>query len=353
MKIRNALGCCMLFTGLLAALPADAIDWFGRERKAREAREQSLKDRKEKQFEQILALDATLKAAVADGLALVVAPVFNSGRNADRLLKEHRDYTASVGWLLEGTGHHYLLLGNNVPDGLREPLGGTLYWIKLVQPGTYRLQSLMYEQHYAATTQIQLQRNRRPQGLGYVELNETSFVETETEEYWRPAEYQSFNRSACTSTYVASGVCASVTWWTETSVTRAASWDTRLANKNRSGLIVVPKPERRLASFSVAPGEVVVIDSIMAKLPNIGYATDNCARTNGSRVECALTSLSIQRLPAQASDIRSGAERLADEGRADLAAMLSSAVQRPLTMEGMQTGWSDRTWGQNYYLDVE
>lgn len=341
--------------GLLASVPAQAIDLFGIERRHEARRQAAIKAHQAEQLEQIRAFDRILESANRDGLAMVITQIFNTGSRANSSLREHRDYTTSVGWELEGSnGGIHLLHSDRIKtnDGFVLDTVEGNFRINLVVPGTYRLQSVMQEHHYSDTHNMTLTRNQGAGGIGIYEINETTFIETETEEYYRPTSYKTVNHSYCSASYVVSGACASWSSWSEEQVDRHGGWDTRQVGRERDGLIVVSKPRQTLATLILAPGQVALMDTVFSRLPNNGYLRDTCARTGGQRVECQLASFSFQVVPARADALQHAITMVRNNGQVELAGMLERAVPVPLQISGAKADWRDGQWGQNYYLEV-
>lgn len=354
MDLRRPLVTAVLLC-LLASMPADAIDLLGTERRRAAREEAAQQQHRDNILETLRVQDRVFEAANQAGLAIVIAPVFNSGNQANGQLREYRDYTTSVGWEQAGSnGDTHLLLGNSVTQkaGIRLDTAQGSFWINVVVPGTYQLQSVMHEEHYASTEQMPLTRGRSSGGIGVYELNQTRFIEAEPEQYWRPPAYETVNYDQCSSTFVVSGACASWVTWSEQRQTGSGGWATRLTGVEREGLIVVSKPDRALASLQVAPGQVVLMDNVFSRLPNNGYLRDSCSRTGGQLVECRLASFSFQVLPAPVPVLAQLESAMREAGRVELAALLARAQPVPLQITGALADWRDGQWGQNYYLEA-
>ncbi|MEO6519208.1 MAG: hypothetical protein ABIO17_09485 [Pseudoxanthomonas sp.] len=213
--------------------------------------------------------------------------------------------------------------------------GGTLYMIYIIAPGTYSITGASFDLPRSLAPKASAARGDGVASkIGQVVFKEKKFSEFEKGQEWRNAKY---NTEAVKSSYCALAIaggnhCVSWATYTDhvTTQTSAAGYQETTSELKVDGLSVEATLASPFASFSVSPGDVVLIDGLFAENPAASFNGAGCERVSSDTVNCALTGFDLARIPAFIVDLdNANAE---SRGYPKLAQLLKQAQYRELNM---------------------
>lgn len=311
-------------------------------------------------------MDWLISRSVTAGKSLVVVPAVNLDKKYtgdESITKKwafRTDMTATTIWQNKAEPRDVMRVG---PDErfYEVGLGGFVstfvagnaqYFVFIVSPGTYTVAGNTYETTSESMSQLGTSQKPGSSPLGQITLlpkKNTDFVETQA---WFDAQYRDreVTTTYCSSVYVYYGTCAF--WATEkttvSEMTEPAGWRNVTRAKSIDALAVSTKLKREFASFSVAPGEAIVIDGLYPTPPNADYNKEACEIVSG-QIRCDLTRFTLTRIPANIADMRALASDPGFYPRST--PILANAKYRPLKLLG-SPGALRSVWGQDYSISV-
>ncbi|MBN3734374.1 hypothetical protein [Burkholderia sp. Tr-20390] len=312
-------------------------------------------------------IDWLINRAVVAGKSLVIVPAINLDRKytGDEAVNEKKwafrtDVTATTIWQNKANARDVIRVGPDEPFnevGLHGYVstfvaGNAQYFVYIVNPGTYTVAGNTYETTANAMSQLGTQQKPGRSPLGQIALlpkKNTDFIQSQE---WFNAQFREreVTDTYCSSVFVQSGGCAF--WATEkrtvSEMTEPAGWKTVTREKSVDGLAVSTRLKREFASFSVAPGEAIVIDGLYPTPPNADYDKQACEIVSG-QIQCDLTRYTLTRIPADMAHIQGLASDPGFYPRATR--ILSNARYRPLKLLG-KPGELRSVYGQDYSLGV-
>lgn len=334
-----ALACCAGITGCASS----SADWNTQYRQ-REALEAQLK-----QMENGMKA-ASVAAAVANGQAVVVTPLFNRATQFHRPEITDEQFSRRVTWEKTGQPQARFTVEK---DGVINSTLGEVQQFFIVEPGTYRLASIEYEVPETTTAQITAKRERLPAPLGSILLTEgRTHVMRETQE-WHPDRYttQSVRTTRCVVVHAAGHCLSSATRDEDVQVlTQQAGWYNTRKAVETSKVSVEARPAKDFATFTVMPGEIVLVDGFVAKIPAVSFDPHACHRVDADTLECRMTQIELQRIPGRFEELKAAIPTI--QGHPELVDVLSHIEHRAPDIKA-KAGWTDAAWGRNYYLTLE
>lgn len=312
-------------------------------------------------------IDWLINRAIVAGKALVVVPAINLDKKytveegvTQKKWAFRTDVTATTIWQNKNNAHDVIRVGPDEPFnevGLHGYVstfvaGNAQYFVYIVNPGTYTVAGNTYETTSEAMSQLGTSQKPGSSPLGQIALLPKKNADFIQSQEWFNAQYRDrqVENTYCSSIYVYGGGCAF--WATEkrtvSEMTEPAGWKTVTREKSVDGLAVSAKLKREFASFSVAPGEAIVIDGLYPTPPNADYNKQACEIVGG-QIQCDLTRYTLTRIPADMAHI----QRLAsDPGFYPRATrILSNAKYRPLKLQA-KPGELRSVYGQDYSISV-
>jgi hypothetical protein len=210
--------------------------------------------------------------------------------------------------------------------------GGTLYQVYIVEPGVYSLSGSSYEVRRMKAPPIGGGSPAGKPGLGRVTFLETKNSEYERGQEWRGEQYttETVQSSYCNLVIAGSDQC--VSWGTRTDEvprqTRAAGYYPTIEEYKVDGVTAVARLSKNFASFTVGPGEAVLVDGLFAAYPVMNFDEGSCQRIDANKVDCEITDYALTRMPASIEEVRKN--NPAARGYPRLAQVLSTIQYRPL-----------------------
>lgn len=207
--------------------------------------------------------------------------------------------------------------------------------VYIVVPGTYSIAGASYDLPRSLAPKASVARGSgRASNLGQVVFKETKFSEFEKGQEWRGAKYdtQAVQSNYCTMVIAGSNQCVSWSTYADhvTTQTTAAGYRDTLKKIEVDGLSVEATLVAPFASFTAAPGEVLLVDGLFAENPAASFTENGCERLSSEQVNCALTGFDLTRIPAFIADMdKAGAE---SRGYPKLAQLLQQIQYRELKM---------------------
>jgi hypothetical protein len=324
-----------IFCTLVAAATATAIpnhksdsksrfrdlftSWSRQQKRAREETERQVKLRVDSVRE---GLDQLMQQALTSGKSVVIVPTLNLDRKyASNELKDKQwefrtDRTSTTIWRnLDDVGS-IIRVGND--EGFEEiGLRGFVmsvtwemkrYLVFIANPGTYTVVGSTYEAPTMQMPQLGSERQAGRSSLGQIALVPVKNTEYYQTQAWFNAQYSDRTQtdSYCTvALYGPGGPC--VSWGSQSynvkELTSPAGWRNVTESRSIDGLVLSTQLKTPVASFKVAPSEVVMVDGFFATPPNADFDRQACEADAGQRLRCDLTSVSFTRIPAQVKDI--------------------------------------------------
>ena len=313
--------------------------------------------------------DKLLSTATKAGKAIVVTSTINLDSSPTRdftkpevsaeflrersSLTEWRSADNPANSFKVGNGQSALDIGDVKGSHMQVVFGRTLYQVFVVEPGTYNLVGSTHViprislANPAANTKI------RRSALGDVVLDETTFTEFEKGQRWQDATYRTdrIRQTRCTSVRVVNGECMSTAdaSYDQVQQTGAAGWTSTTKANEVAGVKAKAQLRKPFASFSVAPGEVVLVDGFYGDAPNFGFAEKDCERVESAQIRCEINRYSMVRVPTSVQDFRKTTPP-AELGLPLAGEALAKVQYREPKIFAKATGTSSTRWGQDYVL---
>ena len=300
------------------------------------------------------ATDKLFAGALAAGKSVVVTATINLDKYSENP-NEHNalyvtsktgnfvtDYSSISKWNNTLAPANALNVGNSMSGakmGMQRafhqfPVGDTVYQIYIVEPGAYSFAGSSYELRRIKAPVVGADSMVSKQGIGRVTLLETKNREFGSEEVWQDAAYDSrrVDTDSCILAIAGSNQC--VSWRTDSEnvsvQTRAAGYHPVPTEHWVEGLTVTADLSVPFASFTVEPGEAIVVDGLFAEYPGFSFEEASCGRLSSDTIQCQISDYTVTRLPASLEAVR--AYDAAGSGYPNLAKVLSTTRHRALQM---------------------
>lgn len=210
--------------------------------------------------------------------------------------------------------------------------GGTLYQVYIVEPGIYSLAGSSYEVRRMRAPPVGTGGPAGQPGLGRVTFLETKNSEYERGQEWRGEQYTTDTVQSSYCNLVIAGSDQCVSWGTRTDEvprqTRAAGYYPTISEYKVDGVTATARLSENFASFTVGPGEAILVDGLFAAHPVMNFDEGSCQRIAGDKVACEITEYALTRMPASIEEVRKN--NPAARGYPRLAQVLSTIQYRPL-----------------------
>lgn len=266
-------------------------------------------------------LDWLYGKAVASGRALVVTPVLNvdakyGGKGAaDHPVELWQDLSSLTRWSRKGGGQP-LLVGHRADSrnigmpGVHHSfvVDNSRYLVFIVDPGTYELDGMSIELKRTTMPTTRPGDVQARSRVGSVLLEPGKYEDYYKQQEWQDAQYanRKVEHNYCASVFVMSGACAqwATSSQTVTDLVKQAGYETVTKAYAADVLRVDAQLDQPMASFTVAPGEAVVVDGFFAQHPSLSFDSNRCeAERRG--VRCDLTEFLMVRIPGDVADLES------------------------------------------------
>jgi hypothetical protein len=308
--------------------------------------------------------DTLFRHAIAAGKSIVITPIINFSYSNPQALNtpEGKDESSStVVWQdvhdpvkvfrvgveesLLNTGMHGYQL--DVTTGKED------YLVYIVDPGTYSVAGNTYDARKARVPDAGTGRPTRLSSLGQTNLIESRYASFDQKLVWHNATYadRTVHENYCTLEIVGGPCVASATSsYHVTDQTSAAGYQTDTVRNDLNGVSVSTKIEKEFASFTVAPGEVVVVDGFYADPSGTGnFQYSSCSRVGGQQVQCQLSGYSLLHLPSFLEEAKN-AIHPNPETLPFMAEIFAKMQYRPLKITAQPGPPSIPGWGKTYKL---
>lgn len=312
--------------------------------------------------------DRMYPSALGAGMSVVVIPTINldykyAHDNAEYGKEFHADLTHMLRWMKVG-GTPTTFQSGLKRDALYDldiGITGTffqythgpyLYQVYIVEPGTYNLVGQSFEIRETSAPQAQWTNGSEHQSdVGELMIYEIKRPKYYTELEWQDAQYRTdqVSGSYCTTVRMINQECVNWETWTQdvTTMTSQAGYYNRTRSKMVDAVIAEHNFARPFASFTVAPGEAVVLDGLYAEYPNADFNLADCLRQSHEKIRCSLGSVTLARLPGSLETFQSS--DFARRKYANLAQVAAVMRYRELDM-GAEQGCNPSKWGPSYIL---
>jgi hypothetical protein len=327
-----------------------------------------MKDAQNKQKDEsdtLLAYTDTLfRHAISSGKSIVITPIINfsySNPQAANTPEWKDDTSSTVIWQdvhdpvkvfnvgveesLLNTGMHGYQL--DVTTGKED------YLVYIVDPGTYSVTGNTYDARKARVPEADTGKTGRASSLGQANLVESRYASFDQKLVWHNATYsdRTVHDNYCTLEIVGGPCVASQTSsYKVTDQTSAAGYQNDTVRNDLNGISVATKIEKEFASFTVAPGEVLLVDGFYADPSGNGnFKYSSCARVGGQQVQCQLSGYSLLHVPSFLED----AKKAIHPNPTTLPAMaqiFSKMQYHPLKIYAQPGPPSLPGWGKTYSL---
>jgi hypothetical protein len=315
---------------------------------------------------QLEGIDALLAKAIQSGKAIVVMPVPSLstkyqgvGLDDPRYWDWYAEDTASTQWRGAASGiglkgatranfntHGFTGAWINIPASPKE------YKVFIVEPDTYTITGSSYIAATEAMPQLSDEQSNGRSRLGQVMLKPIKNDQYYKTMQWYDNQYtdRRVTEDFCSAVYVNMGnTCAS--WgtasYTVKDLTSPAGYREVTRSRKIDGLEISTALKEEFASFTVKPGEVVVVDGFVNVPAGADFNHKACV-VNDDKLQCDLDTIRLLRITANPSDIQSWMTQHSDVfPRASQ--LLQGATYRPVTVKA-QKGNFDGTYGQIHSL---
>ena len=271
------------------------------------------------------------RRALASGKAVVVVPGINTAekyKNAGPMTPGSANYPqysvdldSTIIWKsrtdekdvlkvgfkqsMDRAGLHGYLTGLDV--------GKSYYMFYIVQPGTYSISGTTYELRRAQFPDMSVRQwSSKPQ-IGMASLSATRDKEFYQTQQWYNAQYGTqtiSDGSYCDMMISGGGVtgCGHVQEMShqETYVKDPGGWREVTRSTMVDGVALATKLSREFASFTVSPGEAVVVDGFYADSYNTALNTNACNQADSNLVNCSIKTFNLYRITSHLEDIHEG-----------------------------------------------
>ncbi|MCF7221661.1 hypothetical protein [Marilutibacter chinensis] len=317
----------------------------------------------EKEIEQMDALAKRLKNELAMGKSVVLSPIFSDaarsggyrGKDGLNVLWENPSQ--------EGGSYSLTWLG-----ATQVRVNGRDYLVSVERPGRYSLKAVRYVARNASLDGMELaQEPVRSRGIGVVYLSNGTYAAHEWTQEWKDEISWNEYRLQTYCTPTVGGHCiSSSAMEAQKRVARPAGYQPTVKEVDRPAVNASISLDRDFASFELRAGEVVLVDGVFARPPNVWFDDASCEAGAGDDVKCDLSGFAMQRIAASIDDLRAGlTEDMLGPNRRKrelnmsapnysvpsprLAEVLSAASYREVSFAAVP-GEIDDEWGQQYYL---
>ena len=170
---------------------------------------------------------------------------------------------------------------------------------------------------------------------------------------WRNAAYvtEAVKSNYCSMTIAGSDQCVQWGTYTDnvTSQRRAAGYYKTAKEVKVDGVEVQAILTTPFASFTVRPGEILLVDGLFAENPAPSFTEKGCERIKSDQVNCALTGYDLTRIQALPTDMARA--NAAARGFPKLGKILTRIQYRELTMAA-KFGTEKRDNRQVYFVEL-
>jgi len=312
-------------------------------------------------------LDALYKRAAQAGKAFVVMPVLDMDTKYREFTTKQLQTEHLAAYFADGTSHSIWrsVQGGELSAGPWTAsyavglhgfwgsvvVGKSNYALYMLDPGTYELKAASIERRGGILPTT----NGNPmtaRGIGTITAVKTldRFFTVSTK--WQDPVYttQYYDQSYCVQEIAASGRC--VTWDTQRLSYQQQAWAGGFKDKIEKnmvpGLTTLAELSKSFASFTVASGEVALVDGFVFDRDSAAIGKDSC-KPAGDAVTCALTELGMLRIASSPEDLRQGLAQIKGDSpaRAIFSAAKPAVLQvnaSPLadTKDDYEAGWARR-----------
>lgn len=300
---------------------------------------------KQRRFEALQeARTQRIEAALAAGKAIVVMPLFRQPVEEPPAQGGMAAHSVRVDWQHVERPDWRLEFGD--AGTVAELLVGTSHVLRIVEPGRYRMSDLHYRHHRSQLPALSLVEAEPDWGaLGSVELRSGSFEDRERyDAVTAPLTvYRRGVTRVCRSIYRETGECAESIGARQLIKEQIGGGVHYKASRpvQVPGLAIHARLRGELASFEVAAGELLIVDSVFARTPAIDIDSKLCQRVRAESVRCALSFLELYLFPAQPERFRKALPGLRHPR---LEALLAQLQYRPLQLQ-MERLPAEPGWG--------
>lgn len=308
------------------------------------------------------------------GKAIVFMPMMNKAvkysltslKDIDAGGSQHQAYrfdeTATLVWRAANDPNNLLQTGDQSSldqsglFGYIQPVlaNKALYGIYIVDPGSYDLVGLTYDQDRSKLPALDSRNWTDKPKLGIASVIETQNAEYSTHQYWSDARYQNvqvYDGSNCVMEQTGGGVTACVGWQdqyhNESRVTDPGGWKTAVDKNYTGGLQFAATLTRAFARFDAKPGEVLVVDGFVPTLDSLVADSEACKPMGTGMAYCAIQQLTLFRITGSADELRQSFDTTARSPT--VAGLIARLAYRPLKVnanalkeatDAYQAGWT-------------
>ncbi|MDF4002989.1 hypothetical protein P3W33_06165 [Luteibacter sp. PPL552] len=322
------------------------------------------------------SLDMLLSRALDAGKSIVIMPTVQmDGKYTEgyKQLREERlvnywlDLMGTVTWRRAGTEPRTLAVGNTTSlkeRGLSGDLynypGGkkSTYRFFIVDPGTYELTGVSTDLRRSPMPDMTgTSWSDKSAALGTMSLKATKDTEYYSATEWQDAKFitQSYPTTYCSLVFT-NGQCARQSWTSEsvTHQTQAAGFAEVTRDREVDGLRLSMALTKPFASFTIAPGDVAVMDGFVLDGAAGSIYTDACKQSEDDIAVCAMRSLKLFRVAAAMPHIeewrQSGMLGTVAAGLMAKARAVPVSIHPAATVSPEKPGTYEAGWAQRYTL---
>jgi hypothetical protein len=209
------------------------------------------------------------------------------------------------------------------------------YLVYFVDPGTYDLTGAYFQLPRANLPAASPNPIAGVLGVGKIVFEEFDHSDgQDTWEEWQPEQTERvFSHNVCTQQIVSgpgAGACLQSSPVYVTRVTRQAGMVPKSRTRFSKGLLTKVALSENFASFTVLPGEAILVDGLFPEHPVSRFNNANCNATAPLIVECAMRQFSLNRLSGSLEAVQQRQAFATQSGLPQLARILASAKYRPL-----------------------
>lgn len=190
------------------------------------------------------------------------------------------------------------------------PYADEIYQVILLPAGTYHLNNFNATLPGAEFKDELAKSQPTPKKVGTVELSHGSFTDMGSHTIWMEPQYNVVrsDRYVCNYVIAGSSTCVSGGYVNEKHkvlVREGRYADVAHVTLN-DALMARVSLRQPFASITLGPGEVILTDSIVARVPNYSYGANACLASSEDTVRCELSSFGAEVFPAKIDDFREG-----------------------------------------------
>ena len=237
-----------------------------------------------------------------EGYAVVImtAPYVGiQGDSANNFIRNQKQFAFNARWDLEGTKKSNMQMF----EAYSSRADKTSYEVIVLPAGTYVVNQFRAAQRGVNFNEKFAAKQPKAGGVGTVDFSSGQVFNMISHQIWQEPQFEkkASKRSFCSAVIAGTTQCVSggYVYEVENVMTQPGGNRPMVGMQESNALGISVNFQRPLASFKVEPGEVILIDGLVAELPATKYGSDACMLSKQKTARCELSEFHIETYPAQ------------------------------------------------------